>query len=299
MSIADTISRVSQLQAAFAYIANPTPSVAATTTTASGGASGAATGTAFAQALTAAQDSAATADPASAGLSGAGLSGAGLSGADLASAGLTSAVADSGLSGAASVTGPAMTELEKLAAAAPQLTVDAGSATGQAVADDARKYLGVPYVWGGTDPATGLDCSGLVQRVFKDLGVDVPRLVYQQSKAGTSIPSLSQAKPGDLLIMNGFDHIGIYMGNNQYLHAPYPGQNVQIAELPAGFTPDKIVRVVPATAGASMAPAATQSAVTDLLSSLQASLATGGAATPPSASLLGGLGGSFSAGGAL
>lgn len=255
MSIADTINRVSQLQAAFAYIANPAPAIAASTSAASSGSSGAKAATAFAQALSAAQDT------------------AGATGTDA-----TVAVTDSGLSGAASVTGPAMTELERLAAAAPQLTVDPGNATGQAVADDARKYLGVPYVWGGTDPATGLDCSGLVQRVFKDVGVDVPRLVYQQSKAGTSIPSLSQAKPGDLLIMNGFDHIGIYMGNNQYLHAPYPGQNVQIAELPAGFKPDKIVRVVPATTGASVTPAASQPAVNDLLTNLQASLATGAGA---------------------
>lgn len=268
MSIADTINRVSQLQAAFAYIANPAAAAAASASTASSGTSGATTATAFAQALTAAQGAAASTGSATAGVTSTDVTG-------MDSAGT---VTDSGLSGAASVTGPAMTELERLAAAAPQLTVDAGNATGQAVADDARKYLGVPYVWGGTDPATGLDCSGLVQRVFKDLGVDVPRLVYQQSKAGASIPSLSQAKPGDLLIMNGFDHIGIYMGNNQYLHAPYPGQSVQIADLPAGFKPDKIVRVVPATTGASVTPAVSQAAVNDLLTNLQASLATGAGA---------------------
>lgn len=152
-----------------------------------------------------------------------------------------------------------------------------GTATGQDVVNDARKYLGVPYVWGGTDPATGLDCSGLVQRVYKDLGIDVPRVASDQMNAGTAVPSLIQAKPGDLLVMNGAQHIGIYLGNNQYIHAPMPGQNVQIADIPAGARFDRIVRVIPDLPAAA-APAVQPAAMTDLLSSLQASLVTGIAA---------------------
>ena len=124
-------------------------------------------------------------------------------------------------------------------------------ATGNDVVADAKKYLGVPYVWGGTDPSTGFDCSGLVQHVFKDLGVSVPRLVRDQMNAGQTIPSLAQAKPGDLMVMNGVEHIGIYLGNNQYLHAPVPGQKVSIADIPAGAQFDRIVRVVPATSDVS------------------------------------------------
>jgi cell wall-associated NlpC family hydrolase len=152
-----------------------------------------------------------------------------------------------------------------------------GRATGQDVVNDAKKYLGVPYVWGGTNPATGLDCSGLVQRVYKDLGIDVPRVASDQMNAGTAVPSLAQAKPGDLLVMNGAQHIGIYLGNNQYIHAPMPGQNVQIADIPAGARFDRIVRVIPDLPAAA-APAVQPAAMTDLLSSLQASLVTGIAA---------------------
>jgi cell wall-associated NlpC family hydrolase len=159
------------------------------------------------------------------------------------------------------------------ASAAPAVP---GTATGAAAAEGAKKYLGVPYVWGGTDPKTGLDCSGLVQRVYKDLGIDLPRVAVDQGNAGTTVPNLAAAKPGDLLVMNGGAHIGIFMGNNQYIHAPAPGQNVRIENIPAGAAFDKITRIIPdtAVAAAPVKPAA----MTDLFSSLQASLASGVAA---------------------
>jgi cell wall-associated NlpC family hydrolase len=152
-----------------------------------------------------------------------------------------------------------------------------GTATGQAIADGARKYLGVPYVWGGTDPKTGLDCSGLVQRVYKDLGIDVPRVTYDQIKTGTAVPNLAAAKPGDLLFMRNVEHVGIYMGNNQYIHAPAPGQSVRIDAIPAGAVFDKIARIIPDASAGAAATTAT-AAMPDLLSTLQASLATGRAA---------------------
>lgn len=150
-----------------------------------------------------------------------------------------------------------------------------GTATGQGIADDARKYLGVPYVWGSTNPATGLDCSGLVQRVYKDLGIDVPRVAIDQGNAGKMVPNLASAKPGDLLVMNGGQHIGIFMGNNQYIHAPAPGQAVRIEAIPTGALFDKIARIIPDTPAPRTAEPA---GMTDLLSTLQASLATGRAA---------------------
>lgn len=145
--------------------------------------------------------------------------------------------------------------------------------TGKAIAEDAKNYVGVPYLWGGTDPKTGLDCSGLVQLVYKDLGITLPRVAVDQGNAGTAIPNLAAAKPGDLLVMNGGAHIGIYMGNNQYIHAPAPGQNVRIENIPAGAVFDKIARIIPDAPTVSSLPAGT-----DLLSILQASLATGRAA---------------------
>src|SRR5437899_4249580 len=63
-----------------------------------------------------------------------------------------------------------------------------GSPTGTDVVADAQRYLGVPYKWGGTNPATGLDCSGFVQRVYADLGVQLPRVAADQARAGRAVP---------------------------------------------------------------------------------------------------------------
>lgn len=106
-----------------------------------------------------------------------------------------------------------------------------GGVDGSDVVAQAKKYLGVPYVWGGTNPDVGLDCSGLVQLVFKDLGVKVPRVTYDQLKTGTEIPTLAEARPGDLIVTRNGDHIGIYAGDNKILHAPRPGKDVEIREM--------------------------------------------------------------------
>ena len=105
-----------------------------------------------------------------------------------------------------------------------------GGATGEAVVAAAKKYVGVPYVWGGTNPAVGMDCSGFVQRVFKDLGVELPRVVSDQMQKGTPVASLAEAKPGDLLVSYGGEHISIYLGNGKAIDAPVPGQTIQIRD---------------------------------------------------------------------
>ncbi|WP_018685602.1 transglycosylase SLT domain-containing protein [Actinokineospora enzanensis] len=122
-----------------------------------------------------------------------------------------------------------------------------GGSTGADVVADAKKYLGVPYVWGGTNPATGLDCSGLVKQVYSDLGIDLPRVSRDQAKAGTAVASLDQAKPGDLLAFGSpVHHIAIYIGDGKMIHAPEPGQNVKISSVYE--TPTAIRRVIPDTA---------------------------------------------------
>jgi cell wall-associated NlpC family hydrolase len=108
-----------------------------------------------------------------------------------------------------------------------------GSVTGEDIAAAAHKYVGVPYVLGGTS-RSGIDCSGLVQRVYADLGIDVPRLVRDQEDIGTEVPSLAEAKPGDLIVLNGGDHIGIYLGDNTVIHAPYAGRTVSVQKLWVG-----------------------------------------------------------------
>ncbi|MEX5720714.1 NlpC/P60 family protein [Geodermatophilus maliterrae] len=124
----------------------------------------------------------------------------------------------------------------------------------------ASKYLGVPYAWGGTDPSVGLDCSGLVQRVFADLGIDLPRTSSQQATAGTPVASLDEARPGDLVLFDnsssrpGIDHVGIYVGDGKMIAAPQAGEKVKIQDV---GDPALIRRVLPPTAAAASALPAT------------------------------------------
>jgi peptidoglycan DL-endopeptidase CwlO len=141
--------------------------------------------------------------------------------------------------------------------AAPSAVTAAGSAptTGTAQADAGRgaaaitageRYLGVPYVWGGTDPARGFDCSGFVQRVFADVGVSLPRVSVDQARQGTAVASLADARPGDLVFWRADgrrpNHIGIYAGDGRMLVAPRTGDVVRYQEITR--TPDGIRRVL-------------------------------------------------------
>jgi hypothetical protein len=123
-----------------------------------------------------------------------------------------------------------------------------GAVTGDDVIASAKKYLGVPYVWGGASPS-GLDCSGLVQLAFRDLGIDLPRVSRDQAKAGDPVGSMADAKPGDLIAFGSpVDHIAIYLGGGRILEAPQPGQDVHITEMHR--TPTAIRRIVPGGDGA-------------------------------------------------
>lgn len=121
----------------------------------------------------------------------------------------------------------------------------AGGLTGEGVVATAKKYLGVPYKWGGQTTA-GMDCSGLVQRTFLDHGITLPRTAKGLMKAGTEVPSLAQARPGDLIITRGGGHVAIYMGEGQIIHAPYAGEVVKIQKnYSTDRTIDTIRRIVP------------------------------------------------------
>ncbi|MFF3616815.1 NlpC/P60 family protein [Streptomyces sp. NPDC002580] len=90
----------------------------------------------------------------------------------------------------------------------------------------ARTQIGKPYVWGATGPDS-YDCSGLTQAVWKAAGVSLPRVTYDQVKAGTTV-SLADAQPGDLVFFyDDISHVGLYIGNGMMIHAPKPGAYVR------------------------------------------------------------------------
>jgi cell wall-associated NlpC family hydrolase len=170
------------------------------------------------------------------------------------------------------------------ATAATDVTSAANSAVApttsqKAVVDAAKEYLGLPYVWGGTSKTKGVDCSGLVQSVYKSLGYDLPRLSADQARSGRPIASMKDAQPGDLIAWNnssrnnGADHIAIYVGNGKMIEAPRTGLNVRLVDVPS--TPDYIRRILPdAVNGTSRAGLAASRASFDL----QALRSAGGAA---------------------
>lgn len=97
------------------------------------------------------------------------------------------------------------------------------------------KLVGVRYRLGGNDEDSGLDCSGFVRLVFKDsIGASLPRTAREMSEVGQQIDT-SQLKPGDLVFFNtmrrAFSHVGIYLGDNHFLHAPRTGAEVRVENM--------------------------------------------------------------------
>jgi cell wall-associated NlpC family hydrolase len=113
--------------------------------------------------------------------------------------------------------------------APPVPTIPAGPGHPEA-ATIALQYLGIPYLWGGASPATGFDCSGLVMYVYGQLGISLPHYAAAQYQLGTSVDR-SQLQPGDLVFFDALNHVGIYIGNGQFVHAPETGDVVKITAL--------------------------------------------------------------------
>ena len=101
------------------------------------------------------------------------------------------------------------------------------------------ELVGINYRRGGTNPDSGLDCSGFVQLVFKDaLGMLLPRTAKEQSQVGDVIDK-KELKPGDLVFFNtmrrAFSHVGIYLGDNRFVHSPRAGAEVRVEDMSQGY----------------------------------------------------------------
>jgi cell wall-associated NlpC family hydrolase len=126
------------------------------------------------------------------------------------------------------------------------IPIPPSSAIGKAVTKAALNMRGIPYSWGGGGPSgpsrgfaqganiVGFDCSSLMQYAFAKYGVNIPRVTYDQYRAGTPVPR-SKMQPGDLMFFRassrGPEHVGMYVGNGQFLHAPQTGDVIKLARV--------------------------------------------------------------------
>lgn len=120
---------------------------------------------------------------------------------------------------------------------APEPTVDPGIRKAQSIIEEAKKYQGLHYVWGGTSPS-GFDCSGFVYYLYGKNDISLPRVSFSQFKTGTGI-SRDQLEPGDLVFFNtdgtGASHVGIYIGDGSFIHSSSGAKKVTISTLSDGF----------------------------------------------------------------
>ena len=129
-----------------------------------------------------------------------------------------------------------------LAAVAAATVRDAAThalSTAQDLSSFALELIGIRYKWGGNTPATGLDCSGLVRYVFQKVtGVTLPRTAKDMSRLGEQV-AVPDLQPGDLVFFDtrhfAFSHVGIYLGDNRFVHAPRKGREVEVATLDSSF----------------------------------------------------------------
>ncbi len=109
----------------------------------------------------------------------------------------------------------------------------------------ALALLGTPYRWGGTSPDSGFDCSGLVGYVFRNaLGIELPRVSRDMAKSGQLIADRSALLAGDLVFFGKqgeVDHVGIYLGDGRFVHAPRTGRDVTVSSLETGYWSEKFM----------------------------------------------------------
>ena len=116
----------------------------------------------------------------------------------------------------------------------------ASSASGNAIVSYAYNFIGTPYVYGATGPDT-FDCSGFTSYVYANAaGINITRTTYSQMGVGTPV-SYDELQPGDLVFTYGGDHVGIYVGGGQYIHAPQPGDSVKVGNVTSFYCARRVL----------------------------------------------------------
>ena len=118
---------------------------------------------------------------------------------------------------------------------------------GEKVVSYAKKMIGVPYVYGGSSPR-GFDCSGFTSYVYHHFGLAIARTSYAQFREGMRVRRKS-LRPGDLVFFHGVGHVGIYIGNGRFIHAPHTGTRVRIESMTGWYAGryDGARRLIPRT----------------------------------------------------
>jgi cell wall-associated NlpC family hydrolase len=140
--------------------------------------------------------------------------------------------------GSAASAGPGKRPAEPAEPVARAAAVPDVASLGSEAALRALALVGVPYRWGGSRPATGLDCSGLVHHVFGQIGIATPRDTRGLARSGNSV-SRRHLQAGDLVFFNtlrrAYSHVGIYLGDGRFVHAPSAGSEVRIESMASPY----------------------------------------------------------------
>lgn len=115
---------------------------------------------------------------------------------------------------------------------------------GKEIVYSAKQHIGLPYVWGGENPNRGFDCSGLVKFTFQEFNINLPHRADLQYNYGQSV-SMKDLKPGDIVFFRSggypIGHVGIYIGKDQFIHAPRRGKPIQVSPMNKGWYKNRFV----------------------------------------------------------
>jgi cell wall-associated NlpC family hydrolase len=145
------------------------------------------------------------------------------------------------LAAAVSLLGALAGSVPAASASSPTAVVGTPGSAGEGALAVAWRFLGTPYVWGGASPATGFDCSGLVQWSYGQVGVRLPRTAQQQYDATVRVAP-AELRPGDLVFFahtyespDPITHVGIYAGDGRMINAPVEGKPISVQSVFSGF----------------------------------------------------------------